>query len=89
MDLDGRAREKTQASEMRCYRWLLNISCKDHITNEDVRRNTQAAIGKYDELLTLVKKQKLRWFGHISRSSGLAMMILQGTVQGKTKKKKR
>ena len=57
----------------------------DHVTNEEVRRKIQAAIGEYDELLTLVKKRKLRWFGHVSRSSGLAKTILQGTV----KKKKR
>ena len=62
---------------------LLNISHKNHVTNEDVRRKIQAAIGKYDELLTLVKKRKLRWFGHVSRYSGLAKTILQGTVQGK------
>ena len=48
-------------------------------------RKTQAAIGEYDELLTLVKKWKLRWFGHVSRSSGLAKTI-QGTVKGKRKR---
>ena len=37
-------------------------------------------------LLTLVKKRKLRWFGHVSRSSGLARTILQGTVKGKRKR---
>ena len=41
---------------------------------------------EYDELLTLVKKGKLRWFGHVSRSSGLAKTILQGTVKGKRKR---
>ena len=61
-----------QAFEMRCYCRLLNISYRDHVTNEEVRRKIQAAIGKYDELLSLVKKQKLRWFGHVSMSSGLA-----------------
>ena len=59
---------------------------KDHVTNEEVRRKIQAAIGEYDELLTLVKKRKLRWFGHVSRSSGLAKTILQGTVKGKRKR---
>ena len=33
---------------MRCYRRLLNISYKDHVTNEEVRRKIQAAIGEYD-----------------------------------------
>ena len=60
--------------------------CKDHVTNEEVRRKIQAAIGEYDELLTLVKKRKLRWFGHVSRSSGLAKTILQDTVKGKRKR---
>ena len=79
--------KRTQAFEMRCYRRLLNISYKDHVTNEEVRRKIQAAIGEYVELLTLVKKRKLRWFGHVSRSSGLAKTILQGTVKGKRKKR--
>ena len=38
-------------------------------------------IGEYDELLTMVKKQKLRQFGPVSRFSNLAKMILQGTVR--------
>ena len=78
--------KRTQAFEMRCYRRLLNILYKDHTTNEEVRRKIQAAIGEYDELLTLVKKRKLRWFGHVSMSSGLAKTILQGTVKGKRKR---
>ena len=71
---------------MRCYRRLLNISYKDHVTNEEARRKIQAAIGEYDELMTLVKKRKLRCCGHVSRSSGLAKTILQGTVKGKKKR---
>ena len=41
-------------------------------------------LDKHDELLTLVKKRKLSWFGHlnVSRCSGLGKTILQGTVQG-------
>ena len=75
----------TQAFEMICYQRLLNTSYKDHVINEDVRRKIQTAIGIYYELLTLVRKWKLRRFGPISRSSGLAKTILQGTVQRKRK----
>ena len=64
----------------------MNISYKDHVTNEEVRRKIQTAIGEYDKLLTLVKKRKLRWFGHVSRSSGLAKTKLQGTGKGKRKR---
>ena len=84
--LTAELEKRTQAFEMKCYRRILNISYKDHVTNEEVRRKIQAAIGEYDELLTLVKKRKLRWFGHVSRSSGLAKTILQGTVKGKRKR---
>ena len=56
------------------------------MTNGTVRRRIQAAIREYDELLTLVKKQKLRWIGHVSRSSCLAKTILQGTVKGQRKR---
>ena len=56
------------------------------MTNEEIRIKIQAATGEYDELLTVVKKRKLRWFGHVSRSSGLAKTILQGTVKGKKEK---
>ena len=81
--------KRTQAFEMNCYWGLLNISYKDHVTNEEVRRKIQAAIGEYDELLTLVKKRKLRWFCHVSRSSGLAKIVLQGTVKRKRGKQKK
>ena len=79
----------TRAFEMRCYHRRLNILYKDHVTNEEVRRKIQAAFGKYDELLTVVKKRKRRWFGHVSRSSGLAKTILQGTVKGKKRRRGR
>ena len=84
--LTAELEKRTQAFEMICNWWLLNISYKDRVTNEDVRRKIQAAIGKYDALLTLVKKRKLRWFGHVSRSPGLAKTIVQGTMQGKWRK---
>ena len=53
-----------------------------HIANEEVRSQVRALVGPYEELLTTVKKRKLRWYGHVSRSSGLAKTILQGTVNG-------
>ena len=83
---------RIQAPEMRCYRRLLNISYKDHVTNEEVCNRIQNAIGVHDDLLTMVQKRKLRWYGHISRSSGMAKTILQGTVKGarrRGRKKKR
>ena len=68
--------------EMRCYRKILRISHKDHVTNEEVRAKTQQAIGPHEDLLTIVKRRKLQWYCHDSRSSGLAKLILQGTMKG-------
>ena len=76
---------RIKAPEMRCYRRLLNISYNDHVTNEEVCNRIQKAIGVHDDLLTMVKKRELRCYGHISRSSGMAKTILQGTVKGARK----
>ena len=43
--------------EMRCYRKMLHISYKDHVTNEEVRAKIQQAIGPHEDLLTIVKSQ--------------------------------
>ena len=68
--------------EMKCYRKILRISYKDNVTNEEVRAKIQQAIGPHEDLLTIVKRRKLQWYGHVSRSSGLAKTILQGKVKG-------
>ena len=80
--LTAELQRRIQAMEMRCYRKILRISYKDHVTNEEVRAEIQQAIGPHKDLLTIVKRRKLQWYGHISRSSGLAKTILQGTVKG-------
>ena len=67
---------------MRCCREILRFSYKDHVTNEEVRAKIQQAIGLHEDLLTIVKGCKLRWYGHVFRSSGLAKTSLQGTVKG-------
>ena len=80
--LRAELQRRIQAMEMRCYRKILHISCKDHVTNEKVRAKIQQAIGLHEDLLTIVKRRKLQWYGHVSRSSGLVKTILQGTVKG-------
>ena len=70
--LTAELQRRIQAMEMRCYRKILCISYKDHVTNEEVRAKIQQAIGPHEDLLTIVKRRKLEWYGHVSRSSGLA-----------------
>ena len=81
--LTAELQRRIQAMEMRCYRKILHISYKDHVTNEEVRAKIQQAIGPHEDLLTIVKRRKLQWYGHVSRSSGVAKSILQGTVKGR------
>ena len=77
-DIDRRI----QALGMRCFCKLLGISYTDHITNDEVKARIGNTIGPYEDLLTSVKRRKLKWYGHVTRSSGLAKTNLQGTVQG-------
>ena len=67
---------------MRCYHKILHISYKDHVTKEEVCAKIQQAIGPHEDLLTTVKRHKLQGYSHVSRSSGVAKTILQGTVKG-------
>ena len=67
---------------MRCYRKILCISYKYHVINEEVNAKIPEATGTHENLLTIVKRRKLKWSGHFSCSSGLAKHILQGTMKG-------
>ena len=73
---------RIQAMEIRCNRKMLRISYKNYVTNEEVHGKIQQAIGPREDLLTMVKRRKLQWYGHVSSSSGLVKTILQGTVKG-------
>ena len=84
--LTAELQRKIQAVEMRCFRRLLGISYTDHITNEEVKRKIRQHLGHYEDLLTTVKKKKLKFYGHTIRSNGLSKTILQGTVPGKRRR---
>ena len=57
--LTAELQRRIQAMEMRCYRNILHISYKDHVTNEEVRAKIQQAIEPLEDL-TIVKRRKLR-----------------------------
>ena len=52
------------------------------LLNDQPRQSPKHAIGPHKDLLTTVKRCKLQWYGHVSRSSSLAKTILRGTVKG-------
>ena len=80
--LTAELQRRIQSMEMRCYRKILRISYKDRVTNEEVLAKIQQAIGPHEDPLTIVKRHKLQWYGHVSRSLGLAKTMLKGTVKG-------
>ena len=53
--------------EMRCYRKILHISYKDHVIKEEVHAKIQQGIRPHGDLLMIVKRRKLQWYGHVSR----------------------
>ena len=84
--LTAELQRRIQALEIRCYRKILRISYKDHVTNMEVCAKIQQAIGPHEDLLTIVKRRKLQLYGHVSRSAGPAKTILQGTVKGERRR---
>ena len=49
------------------YIHLLQRPCY-HVTNKEVHAKIQQAIGPHEDLLTIVKRCKLQWYGQVSRS---------------------
>ena len=84
--LTAELKRKIQATDIRCFRRPLGISYRDLVMNKVVRNSIGHAIGPYKDLITTVRKRKLRWYVHITRSTGLAKMILKGTAQGGRRK---
>ena len=58
--LTAELQRRIQVMEMSCYRKILRISYKDHVTNEEVRAKTQQAVGPHENLLTIVKRRKMQ-----------------------------
>ena len=79
--LTAERQRSLRAMEMICYHKILHIAYGDHVTNKEVHAKIQQAIGPCEDLLTIIKRHKLHWYGHVSHSSGLAKTILQGTVR--------
>ena len=80
--LTAELQRRISALEMRCYIRMLGITYRDRITNAEVTNRITHAIGQHDNLLTIIRKRKLTWYGHVTRATGLTKAVLQGTVRG-------
>ena len=63
-----------------CYRKILRISWTERKTNASVLEQLGV---KAPQLLNLIKKQKLSYFGHIKRHNTLEKLFLEGTCEGR------
>ena len=77
---------RIQAFEMKCFRRILNISYKEHKTNDFVWNKVLSYDRKIEPLLSTIKRRKMKWFGHVTRHNSLSKTILQGTVEGRRKR---
>ena len=68
------------AFENKCYRKLLNVSWTERRTNESIWEELNVVSGS---VLRFVRRQKLRYFGHIKRHDSLEKDILEGMIEGK------
>ncbi|GFO21117.1 hypothetical protein PoB_004762200 [Plakobranchus ocellatus] len=79
----ARSRHRTDTTDTNpcagAHRYGGHYKFLDHIINEEVRSRIRQAIGNHDDHLT-----ELNWYGHVTRSLGLAKTFLQGTVHGVT-----
>ena len=77
---------KAPKKKMNCYRKIPCISYKDHVIREEVCAKIQQAIRPSEDLLTVIKRCKLKWYEHVSCSSGLAKTILKSQWKGEEDK---
>ena len=77
-------KKKLLAFEMKCYRRILRISCKDMVRNEDIRKK----ISRERTIVDTIKKRKLGLFGHICRMDDkrLVKHILFSRMSGKSRR---
>ena len=72
---------RIQTLEMRFFHKRLSISYRGHTTHEVVKARFGNAIGPCGDLLTSVKRCKMKWYGHITRSSGLATLTYREQLE--------
>ena len=84
--LTAETTKRIQTFENKCYRRMLGISWKDRKTNDSVHKEITARAGPQENLVGIVKRRKLAWFGHITRHDSLAKTVMQGTLEGGRKR---
>jgi len=76
-------KKKSLAFEMRCYRRILRIHWKDMVRNINIRNQ----IAAHEAIIDIIKKRKLRLFGHICRMDNTRFLkhIVFSKINGKSR----
>ena len=61
--------------EFKFYRRILRIPYTEHKSNEEVKNLIELEVGKIVNLLEVLRKRELQWFGHAARQSGDSFII--------------
>ena len=72
--------KRKNAFEMKCYRKISRIPWIAHCTNCSIWNELQLPT---NWLYNFVRRQQLKYFGHVTRHDGLEKTIMQGMVAGK------
>ena len=75
-------KRRLEALEMWCYRRMEKISWRDRVTNEDVLRRVQ----ENRSLWRNIQKRRVTLIGHILRHNNFIKGILEGIVEGRTRR---
>ena len=77
-------KQKLLAFEMRCYRRILKIHWTDMVRNIDIRKQ----LGADETIIDVIKKRKLRLFGHICRMDNSRMLkhVVFSKTDGKSRR---
>ena len=67
---------KMQRSEMRMLRWMTRVSLSERKSNECVR-----SMLTIDDVAEVMRRNRLRWFGHVERRDELCCIKRIGTLQ--------
>ena len=85
-EMTVRDRQRLDAFHHKCLRRILNISWRDHITNEDVRNQSNHKL-----LSQIIAKRRLTWLGHVLRmpENSIVRMAITWKPEGGKRKRGR
>ena len=75
--------DKLKAFEMKYYRRMLKIRWKEKKANDYVQRKVAEILGKKPESVEeIIKRRKLKYYGHQMRKGMMAKVLIEGGVEG-------